>query len=180
MFAVAKVLFIAFLDICLLKKRPQDIPASKNLLTICLIAYGFLSIQLALLSQPIEKAILAGIIEVGFIMLFSLAVLQIGGKSSRWVQTVTALAGTGVIISLIAIPLYLFIGTNSDDSSLTDGVQALGLLLLAVLACWNISIMGHILRYALEINMFSSIILAVSYIWLIFNFTTAIMPMEAS
>jgi len=180
MLTVAKVLFIAFFDICRLKKRPQDIPASRNLLTICLIAYGFLSILLALLSQPVEKAILVGIIEVLFIMLFSLAVLQLGRKSSRWVQTVTALAGTGVIVSILAIPLYLFIGPSGDAAINSDGLQALGLLLLAILACWNISIMGHILRYALEINMFSSIVLAISYIWLIFNFTAAIMPMEAS
>jgi len=40
--------------------------------------------------------------------------------------------------------------------------------------------MGHILRHALDINMFSAIILAISYIWIIFSFTAAIMPMDVA
>jgi hypothetical protein len=180
MFVAGKVLFLAFFDICRLIKKPQDIPASKNLLTICLAVYGFLSIQLAVLSQPIDKAIFAGVLEVALIMIFSLALLQIRGKSERWVQMVSALAGTGIIISIIAIPLYIFIGIGGDDTATSGGIHAFGLLLLAVLACWNITIMGHILRHALDINMFSAIILAISYIWIIFSFTAAIMPMDVT
>ena len=180
MLSAGKVLFLAFFEICRLNKGPQDIPASRNLLTICLVVYGLLSIQLAVLSQPIEKAVFAGVLEVALIMIFSLALLQIRGKSERWVQMVTALAGTGIIISILAIPLYLFIGIGADDAAASGGVHALGLLFLAVLACWNITIMGHILRHALDLNMFSAIILAISYIWIIFSFTAAIKPMEAT
>jgi hypothetical protein len=179
MLSAGKVLFLAFFDICRLSKGPQDIPASKNLLTLCLVTYGLLSVQLAELSQPIDKAVLAGGLEVVLIMIFSLALLQIRGKSSRWVQTVTALAGTGIIISIIAIPLYLFIGVGADNAATSEGFQGLGLLFLAILACWNITIMGHILRHSLDINMFSAIVLAIAYVWIIFSFTSAIMPMEA-
>jgi len=101
MLSAGKVLFLAFFEICRLNKGPQDIPASKNLLTLCLVVYGLLSVQLAVLSQPIEKAVFAGVLEVALIMIFSLALLQISGKSERWVQMVTALAGTGVIISIL-------------------------------------------------------------------------------
>jgi hypothetical protein len=180
MLSAVKVLFLAFFNICRLSKRPQDIPASRNLLTLCLAVYGLLSIQLAVLSQPLDKAILAGVLEVVLIMIFSLALLQIRGKSVRWVQTVTALAGTGIIISAIAMPLYIFIGVGVENTGTASGFQALGLLLLALLACWNITIMGHILRHALDISMFSGIVLAITYIWVIFSFTSAIMPLEAN
>ncbi len=180
MLSVAKVLLLAFFDICRLVKRPQDIPASRNLLTLCLVLYGLLSIQLASLSQPLDKAVLAGVLEVVLIMLFSFALLQISGKSARWVQTVTALSGTGVIISIIALPLYLFIGIGSDNTVNSSGFQVFGLLFLAILACWNIAIMGHILRHALDINMFLAVVLAIAYIWIIFSFTAAIMPMEVN
>lgn len=180
MLSAGKVLFLAFFEICRLNKGPQDIPASKNLLTLCLVGYGLLSVQLAALSQPIEKAVFAGVMEVALIMIFSLALLQIRGKSERWVQMVTALAGTGIIISILALPLYLFIGIGGEEAMASSGVRALGLLFLAVLACWNITIMGHILKNALDINMFSAIILAISYIWVIFSFTAAIMPMDVA
>lgn len=180
MLSAAKVLFLAFFDMCRLIKRPQDIPASKNLLTLCLVLYGLLSIQLAALSQPLDKAVLAGVLEVVLIMLFSFALLQTSGKSVRWVQTVTALSGTGIIISIFALPLYLFIGIGNENTVNSSGFQVFGLLFLAILACWNIAIMGHILRHALGINMFLAIVLAITYIWIIFSFTSAIMPMEVN
>lgn len=178
MLSTVKVLFLAFFDICRLIKRPQDIPESKNLLTLCIIAYGFLSIVLANLSQPIEQAIVAGVIEVVLIMGFSLALLQIRGKSSRWTQTVTALAGTGIIVSIVAFPVYILIGVGELNELESSAGQSAGLLLLSVLACWNIAIMAHILRHALEINFMLGIVLSITYIWIIFSFTLAIMPME--
>ena len=180
MLSASRVLFLAFFEICRLNKGPQDIPASKNLLTICLVVYGLLSVQLTVFSQPIEKAIFAGILDVALIIIFSLALLQIRGKTERWVQMVTALAGTGIIISLLAIPLYFFIGIGNGDTMASEEVNVLGLLSLTVLACWNICIMGHILRHAIGINMFSGIILAIFYLWLVFSFSSAIMPMEVS
>lgn len=178
MLSTVRVLFLAFFDICRLIKRPQDIPESKNLLTLCVVIYGFLSILLANLSQPTEKAILAGVVEVALIMIFSLALLQTRGKSSRWTQTVTALVGTGIIVSIIAFPVYILIGVGELSEFESSTGQSIGLLLLAVLACWNIAIMGHILRHALEVNFMLATMLAITYIWIIFSFTSAIMPME--
>ncbi len=178
MLATVKALFLAFFDICRLIKRPQDIPESRNLLTLCAVIYGSLSILLASLSQPVENAILAGVVEVVLIMIFSLALLQTAGKSSRWTQTVTALVGTGIIISVIAFPVYILIGVGELNDIDSSTAKSLGLLLLAALACWNIAIMSHILRHALEINFAIALFLAITYIWVIFNFTSAILPLE--
>jgi hypothetical protein len=178
--STGKVLFLAFFDICRLIKRPQDIPESKNLLTLCVVVYGFLSILLANLYQPTDKAILAGVVEVALFMLFSLALLQTSGKSSRWTQTVTALFGTGIIINFIAFPIYILIGVGELNEHEASTGQSIGLLLLAALACWNIVIMAHILRHALETNFALAIFLAITYIWVIFSFTSAIMPMDTN
>ena len=178
MLTSGKVLFLAFFDICRLIKRPQDISESKNLLILCLVVYGLLSILLAMLSQPTDEAVLGGILEVILIMIFSQALLQIRGKSSRWTQTVTAITGTGIVISLIALPLYVLIGVGGTNEAGSGTGQGIGLLLLATLACWNIVIMAHILRHALEVNFVFAIVLAITYIWIIYSFTSAIMPME--
>lgn len=178
MLSSVKILLYAFFDICRLLKGPQDIPESKNFLTLCVVVYGFLSIVLAYLSQPIENAILSAVIEVFLIMIFSLALLQAAGKSTRWTQTVTALFGTGIIVSMIAFPIYILIGIDELNELQSNQANRLGLLLLAALACWNIVIMSHILRHALETNFAIAMFLAITYIWIIFNFTRAILPME--
>ncbi len=180
MFSASKVLFMAFFDMCRLVKRPQDIPESKNLLTLCVVVYCCLSVLLASLSQPIDKAILAGIVEISLIMIFSLALLQARGKAPRWTQTVTALVGTGIIVSIFAFPIYILVGVGELNTLESSTGQSIGLLLLAALACWNIAIMAHILRHALEINFAIAMFLAITYIWIIFSFTSAIMPMETN
>lgn len=184
MLSAGKVLFLEFFSICRLIKGPQDIPGSKNLLTLCMLGYAFCSIILVYLSEPFDKAILAAVLEVGLVMVFTQAALQIRGKPSRWAQTVTALFGTGIIISLLALPIYLLIGVggvNDVSAGTSQGIdRGLGLMLLAALACWNIAIMAHILRHALEITFMAGVILGITYIWIIFSFTAVIMPIEAT
>lgn len=170
-----KILFLAFFDICRLAKKPQDIPESKNFLRLCLLFYAFLSILLAALSQTADRAIVAGLLDVLMMMLFMYALLQINGKLSRWPQTVTALAGTGIIMSIVALPVYLLIGIGDVNELSLSSEQTIGLLLLATLACWNIVIMSHILKHALETHFAIAFFLAMTYIWIAFSFTSAVM-----
>ena len=175
MLGTFKVLFLAFFDICRLVKKPQDIPESKNFLTLCVLSYAFLSILLAGLSQSVDRAIVAGLLDVMLIMLFTYALLQINGKTLRWSQTVTALMGTGVIMSIIALPVYLLIGVGEVNELVSSSEQTIGLLLLATLACWNLVIMSHILKHALETHFAIAFFLAMTYIWIAFSFTSAVM-----
>ena len=129
-----------------------------------------------MLSDSLERAILSALLEVALIMVFTQALLQIRKKPERWVQTVTALSGTGIVLSLIALPIYILLSVYGGNDVNSSPVYALGLLILAGLACWNVVIMAHIFRHALEVTMLSGIILAIAYLWIIFSFTAALMP----
>lgn len=178
MYSESKILFLAFFDMCRLTKRPQDLPASTNLLTICIIVYTVLSILLTSIFQPVEKALITGVIAIILIMIFTLALLQATGKSARWTQTVTALFGTSVIINIISIPVLFLIDPTGVNTVEPNSGQSMALLMLAVLECWNIVIRAHILRHALEVNFAIALFIAIIYIWIIFSFTSAILPME--
>lgn len=177
MLSAIKVLFLAFFDICRFKKRPQDIPASKNLLMLCILIYGLLSIFIAGLYQETEQAILGSFIELGLLLLFSWAMLKTSGKAVRWLQTVTAMIGTNLIINIIALPAHVFVSFDDVSELVIDNsAQSFGLLMLAALACWNIVIMSHILKNALETHFAIALFLAFTYIWIVFSFTSAVMP----
>ena len=177
MLQASKVLFIAFYEICRFKKRPQDIPASKNLLTLCIFVYSLLSIFIADLYQETEQAVLNSLIELGLLLLFSWAILQSSGKAARWLQTVTALIGTNLIINIIALPAYVLVSFDGlNELASGSSTQSFGLLVLAVLACWNIMIMSHIVKHALETHFAIAMFLAITYIWIAFSFTSALMP----
>ena len=59
-------LFNLFLDICLLRKGPQDVPASVPLVKMCLLAYGLSGLLVLLLSTPVPVALLQILLEAAF------------------------------------------------------------------------------------------------------------------
>ncbi len=52
-----------FLDICLFRKGPQDTPASKGLLRMCVSAYALSGFLVLLLNTPAETAILLTLLD---------------------------------------------------------------------------------------------------------------------
>ena len=176
MLSVIHAIFKAFFDICCFRLNPQDLPKSNVLLTLSILGYMLASGLLALLSTQLVNATLAGIIEVLLVMLFTYGLLQIRNKTERWSQTVTALSGTGIVLSMIALPLY-YLGSNPDQAG---AIQTVGLLLLIILIIWNIAIMAHIFRHALQTTIGLGVVIAITYIWVISNFIAQLFPLEAS
>jgi hypothetical protein len=176
MLSELNVLLGAFIDICRFRKNPQDLPKSYELLFLSIVGYMLASALLAMLSAQLVYATLSGIVEALLVMLFTFGLLQIVNKTERWSQTVTALSGTGIIISLIAFPLYYF-GTTGNQGGFG---QIIGLLSLIVLIIWNIAIMAHIFRHALQTTIGFGVAIAISYVWIISNFIAILLPGKVS
>ena len=166
-----KALLLAFFDICRLRKAPQDIPASPQLLALSLTAYALLSCLLQGLSEPVDLAVSSALLEIAVLMLFVQCLLLLKGRPARWMQTMTALAGAGIILSLIALPLYLFAGVGSAAA---PGLN-LGLTLLLMLAGWGVVVMGHVLRHALETHPALAFMLALVYLILLVYLTLTLL-----
>jgi len=153
-------LFQVFFNICLLRGKPQELPNSVELLGVCLLAAGIVNFLLALFSTTISNAIIASIVEILLIAFITLAILQLNSHRERWLKTMMALTGTGIILSLIALPLF-YISLHLQELAV---VQLLAMLAYLGLIVWNIMIMGHILRHALETGFGVGILFALTYI----------------
>lgn len=168
-----KALLLAFFDICRLRKAPQDIPASPQLLALSLTAYALLSCLLQGLSEPVDLAVSSALLEIAVLMLFVQCLLLLKGRPARWMQTMTALAGAGVILRLIVLPLYLFAGVGSGAALIGYN---LGLTLLLMLVGWGVVVMAHILRHALETHPALAFMLALVYLFLLVYLTLTLLP----
>lgn len=131
-----------FWEICLLRKGPQDVPASQFLLMLTGLAYlivGLVQVFLGdewlqgLLQIPLQAAILLG---------FSWISLKAANKLNRQDQTFTALLGTDAVLSCFAIPMQLMLWVD-PQGGLTH-------LLLLMLMLWHMLVVGHIFREALS------------------------------
>lgn len=160
MLKALKTLFQVFFSICLLRGKPQDLPNSVELLAVCILAAAVVNFLLALFSTTAANAMLASVIEIVLIALITLAILQLNKHPERWLKTMMALTGTGIILSLIALPLF-FVSLHLQELAV---VQLLAMLAYLGLIVWNIMIMGHILRHALETGFGVGILFALTYI----------------
>lgn len=166
-------LISAFWGMCRLKVAPQDLPVSSVLLGLAIAAYAVTSLFAAALQLPFEKAVLAAALDVGLLGTLSYLVLWIRMLTPRWTQTMTALAGTGAVIAVFMLP-FIFWQANATTSE-TAFVPTVALLGCMI---WDMFIIGHIMRHALNVPMLLGGTLAAVYIyisWRVFSvllFTT--------
>ncbi len=159
MLTAIKILFFAFFDVCRLRKGPQDIPASYHLFGLCLtvnILFSFLLLNLFLSLLP---AISATLLKTAVLLTYVWFFLWASSMPGRWLQTVTALVGTGIILSLLTLSLYLFDGIKTEP----------GEWLFLLLIGWDILITGHILRHAMLVRLWLAIVLSIMYVIIVFN-----------
>jgi len=84
-------------------------------------------------------------------------------------QTCTALAGTGTLFNLMALPLFDWFASKQTG-------QALYLLLFVALLIWSLSVMAHIFKHALAISFPASMMVSILLILCMTALNTMIFP----
>ncbi len=151
-----------FWEICLLRKAPQDIPYSRVLFLLLLAVNYLVGTIYSNFSSPdvdlTSIVLLAGIHMALFLGSFSV-LMTVMGYRARIVQTLSALLGTDIIITLLAMPTVMAINSAPQLTGY------FGLILLFLIT-WDLIIMAHILRHALSIRFLLAGLFAFGYFML--------------
>jgi len=166
------IILRSFFDICLFNKTPQDIPSSTSLLSLCILSYTSSGIILALTFQGASDAGISGLADVCLVLIITYILLQIKNHSERWLQTCTSILGVGTIFALMAYPFYLAIAYEGLDGN-NNFLLSIGILSLIL---WNISVMAHILRHALNTLFAGGLLVSLCYVLIISNIIMALVP----
>lgn len=145
-----------FANICLLRKGPQHVPLSPVLLRLTLIVYALAALITLVSITDLLSALLQTVADVGLLIALTWAVLAGFGHRQRLVQTLTALAGAGAILWLLSLPNALWIAQASAQSE----EARLPVLLQQLIVVWDIVIKGHILRCAIDIDLWLGVLWA--------------------
>ena len=162
-------LLLRFLDICLLRLTPQDLPASSFLLGLSLLMYAALAFGTALLSLPLLPAAMLTVVDVGLIAGLLWILLWIRDMVNRFPQALSALYGAGAVMQLIALPLILW-----QSASVSAPAQGVSALLLWVWLLWHLLVVGHVLRHAVNTILPLGTLLALLYVFISFSVTRTI------
>ena len=112
-----------------------------------------------------------------FMALFVWILLLLMDKTARFVQTLTALAGTGTLLGIVALPLLLQAAQAQAEGGAT-GILVVGWLLLLLLV-WSIAVQAHIFRHALSTGYATGLLLAGLHTVLIITLVEMLFPRMA-
>lgn len=174
-FSSLRALVDPFIQICLLRRGPQDLPTSGILLAIALVAHTLMAILFFAVYESVVKAVLSGTLDTVLMAVLTAFVLYAQRKNARLVQTLTALAGTGALITFVSLPIS---GWFHGADAQTEG-NAFAILLLLMLVAWSLAVAGHILRHALSAPYFVGLVLAVAFYWISITVFRALFPVAA-
>lgn len=161
-----------FVEICLLRRGPQDLPDSALLLVIVLVAHTFLSILLNAVILNGWTAVLAGITDTLLVAVLTGAIVYLHGFTARIVPTITAMAGTNAIITLAATPLFAW----SYAAQQSGADNSFAALLVFGIVAWSLAVWGHILRHALSIQYALGILVALAFYGISYAVFTNLFP----
>lgn len=134
-----------FWNICLFRRGPQDVPSTDALTAILLLLTAAVGTLIVYVNYPLVTALRAGVVDSVSVWVTTAALLALFRHPRRIRQTFCAVAGSGLVISLLALPL-IYWGNLAGETN-PDAVAPS--LLLTLLIFWNIAINAHVYRHAL-------------------------------
>jgi len=144
-------LFSRLIDIVLLRRGPQDLPAGRSVLLACLTLYVLIAALSLNIGRTPENPTAVLVLACALPMVLVWIVLRLRDRISRWEQTLSALFGTSALLSLVTLPF------NFD----TGGEPAPPVIIISLLVFfWSFVVDAHIWRHALDASFAVGLALA--------------------
>lgn len=136
-----------YTDIALLRRGPEDLPASLFLLVATVVANFLVNFGVSLVLPPIAGPWHMHLVaDIVFTLVWCAALLRVFGRPERYLQTTTAVFGYQAVLAPLWIATAWLAGRFQDDELWLVPVAIVGLGMLA----WMLAANGRILRSALE------------------------------
>jgi hypothetical protein len=158
-------------DITLWRRGPQDLPASRLLLALAVALYVAVSaVQLALLGETAITWMFFLVADPLLLAAWVWLVLKVFGHAERFLQSASAVFGTGAVLGLFLYLPLQFVLTGLGQAPASGLAQGFGLLLVIAFAL----VTGRIIKLATESNLFTGIAVSLTY-FLVINYLVGAM-----
>ena len=151
--------WLQFVRLSLFLSSPARLPWNPALLVMTLASYLLVGRLILGGLRPFGDILIQIGIEVGLLALISLVLLWIQGHRERFIQTLHALIGVNLVISLVSYPLMELLPDPMHD----EQPDMLALQLSLLLLVWNLAAISLIFRRAFGIGTLLAGFLAFSY-----------------
>lgn len=159
MLANLRALFGVVVDIVLLRRGPEQLPASQVLLGVVLAVHLVVTaILTALMPHAPPTWPLQLLIGTAFLMLWFHAALSLAQKRERFVQTMTAVFATSTLFVPVLVPLASAMQPFMANPENVQPPPGSVVMPAAIFALWLLAVEVRIVRSAFEWPLFVSIV----------------------
>ena len=164
------------LALLILKAAPQDLTYSLQITAQYAVAYilsGIVVLQTTIDPDDMLAGLLLGLVIQGA---FTYLVLRALNHSARFVQTLGAILGVGILFNLLSWPVLSVLADENSVESLRSSMSLMFLLLIS----WEVLVKAHIFKHALEMKMYSALALSFSLFFISVALSQLLFPAEAA
>jgi hypothetical protein len=145
---------------CLLMSGPDRLPGNIYNVLISLLCYCLIGFALVDAERS-YATILAQIgLELLLLALLCYWALKLKNLLLRLVQTFSALLGVNLIITLVSIPIYR---SMISDSIASNSLSISALLIYLAIVPWNLVVISSIFKKAFDVNKLQAAMTSIAY-----------------
>ena len=148
-------------NICLLKRGPQYVP-TQSLFLILLVTTNLLAstiLQLSFVESETGLSVFSfTVVNLAVTCSMVWAALHFKKLLNRFPQTLSAMLGCDLLLTLLGSIAIAFSSTGSPNDQLTQGVAVL-------FAIWSFAVWGYVLHHALNISVLQGISLSMAIVF---------------
>lgn len=152
-------ILIRYINLCRLQAGPADMPASSLLLKLTLLTYFLVGAGISRIDSAWNISILSSLADTLFMIIAVGVMLQFKNLQARYLQTLIAIAGAGIVLDIVGLPLLLWL---MRIDQLEQGTSVAMLLMIALMF-WSLMVTAHIFRQALDIKAGSAAMITIVY-----------------
>jgi hypothetical protein len=146
-----------YTQIALLRRGPQDLPASPLLLVLTVLGYLGVNIVVSSVLPPDKRWPEALLVDTLFTLLWYVLLLRLLGRPERTLQTTSAVFGFQAVLSPLLVGSEWLMSRFNGDTAWQLPVICAGLLLFV----WLIAANSHVVKTALEWSPTPSVALVI-------------------
>lgn len=146
-----------YTQIALLRRGPQDLPASALLLALTVLGYLVVNVVVSMLLPPMKAWPGPLLVDTAFTLLWYVVLLQLAARPERTMQTTSAVFGLQAVMAPLLVSSEWLLRRIEHGSSWQLPVATAGLLLLV----WLIAANAHVVKAALEWSGTTSVVLVI-------------------
>ena len=167
MFELQKLVAMLFL-----KAAPQDMSYRPSQAVRLAVAYWFSGVLVLETSLQPSDILASMMLSLVVLVIYTWGLLRAFGLQNRFIQTVSAIVGVGMLFNLLSWPVLLML---SVDDSGENALPVLSLVFLMLIS-WEVLVKAYIFKNAIDVSMFNALLLSFALFFIAMTLSQLLFP----